>query len=409
MDKGKYKRIIQLTCLAEDLDNLPDGDLTTVGERGLSLSGGQRARVNLARALYQDADIYLFDDPLSAVDARVGKHIFHSCIKENLNGKLRILVTHQLQYLPIADHIIVLNRQGRISSQGRYKDLQNSDVEFSTLLAEQHSKSSRETVPKNLPGENSGNVAKIKKNENFGRTKAEPVLRGTTSSFRVLFSYFKLGWSNTSIFLITVVFLIAQFLGNTLDYQVAQWKHMASADGDCEKDAETSSILASFLSTVNSTKSEDLCPADLPRRSLQVYNFIGIICAYILLSVLRSILFFRSCLRISTELHQKMFTSIIHAPVQFFTENPSGRIMHRFTKDLNQIEERLPVTFFDSATLFLIFLGMLGVNVVANVWTVGPALGLLYCMGKVRQFYLTSAMDLKSMEAVGMTYLKLDC
>lgn len=88
--------------------------MSYVGERGASLSGGQRARVNLARAIYKDADLYLLDDPLSAVDAKVGRHLFDKCIKGFLNDKTRILVTHQLQYLQQADTVIALNRVGFI-------------------------------------------------------------------------------------------------------------------------------------------------------------------------------------------------------------------------------------------------------------------------------------------------------
>lgn len=99
-----------MCCLKEDLKQWPDGDMTLVGEKGVTLSGGQKARVNLARAVYQQADIYLMDDPLSAVDSGVGKRLFEECFKGFLEGKLRILVTHQLQFLPNADYIIVLNR-----------------------------------------------------------------------------------------------------------------------------------------------------------------------------------------------------------------------------------------------------------------------------------------------------------
>lgn len=84
--------------------------MTIVGDRGVSLSGGQRARVNLARAVYRQADIYLLDDPLSAVDTHVARHLYRKCITEYLAGKTRILVTHQLQFLKRADHIIVLDR-----------------------------------------------------------------------------------------------------------------------------------------------------------------------------------------------------------------------------------------------------------------------------------------------------------
>jgi len=107
-DKQRYQEVVRASALEDDFAQLPHGDMTTVGERGITLSGGQKARVNLARALYRQADIYIMDDPLSAVDSRVSRHLFDKCIKEHLKGKLRILVTHQLQYLPQADHIVVL-------------------------------------------------------------------------------------------------------------------------------------------------------------------------------------------------------------------------------------------------------------------------------------------------------------
>ncbi|KAG7234392.1 hypothetical protein INR49_004821, partial [Caranx melampygus] len=106
----KYERVIRACALKKDLELLPDGDLTLIGDRGATLSGGQKARVNLPgrTAVYQDADIYLLDDPLSAVDAEVGKHLFEQCICGLLKNKCRVLVTHQLQHLRAADHIVVL-------------------------------------------------------------------------------------------------------------------------------------------------------------------------------------------------------------------------------------------------------------------------------------------------------------
>uniref|UniRef100_A0A8C7U9G4 Multidrug resistance-associated protein 4 n=1 Tax=Oncorhynchus mykiss TaxID=8022 RepID=A0A8C7U9G4_ONCMY len=104
----KYERVLRACALKRDMELLPDGDLEVIGDRGATLSGGQKARVSLARAVYQDADIYLLDDPLSAVDAEVGKHLFEQCICGLLRKKPRILVTHQLQYLKAADQILVL-------------------------------------------------------------------------------------------------------------------------------------------------------------------------------------------------------------------------------------------------------------------------------------------------------------
>uniref|UniRef100_A0A8C5FNE8 Multidrug resistance-associated protein 4-like n=1 Tax=Gadus morhua TaxID=8049 RepID=A0A8C5FNE8_GADMO len=104
----KYERVLQACALKKDMALLPDGDLSVIGDRGANLSGGQKARINLARAVYQDADIYLLDDPLSAVDSEVGRHLFEECICGVLKKKPRILVTHQLQYLKAAHHILVL-------------------------------------------------------------------------------------------------------------------------------------------------------------------------------------------------------------------------------------------------------------------------------------------------------------
>ena len=99
-----------MCALHRDFKELSNGDLTVVGERGVMLSGGQRARVNLARAIYRDADLYLLDDPFSAVDSGVARHIFEKCIMGYLKGKTTIFVTHQLQFLQKVDSIVFLDR-----------------------------------------------------------------------------------------------------------------------------------------------------------------------------------------------------------------------------------------------------------------------------------------------------------
>lgn len=122
MKRGHYKRVIDACALRPDIDILTGGDQTEIGEKGINLSGGQKQRVSLARAVYRKAEIYLFDDPLSAVDAHVGKHIFDNIIGQDgvLNKTTRILVTHALSYLPFVDNIVVL-QNGKISEIGSYK------------------------------------------------------------------------------------------------------------------------------------------------------------------------------------------------------------------------------------------------------------------------------------------------
>lgn len=127
-NEQRYKQVIEVCALERDFQLLPQGDETIVGEQGSSLSGGQKARVNLARAIYKQSDIYLLDDPLSAVDTNVGKHIFEKCVNGFLAGKLCILVTHQLQYLKNVDHVILMNN-GKIEAQGAFRTLQRFNKE----------------------------------------------------------------------------------------------------------------------------------------------------------------------------------------------------------------------------------------------------------------------------------------
>ena len=108
-DETKYNRVIQACMLTNDIGRFPNGDLVFVGEHGVVLSGGQKARVNLARAVYANADLYLLDDPLSAVDSKVGDHIFFECICNLLKNKTRVLVTYAERYLRMVDQVVVLN------------------------------------------------------------------------------------------------------------------------------------------------------------------------------------------------------------------------------------------------------------------------------------------------------------
>ena len=131
-DEERYKLALEACALGPDLDMLPAGDMSEIGEKGINLSGGQRHRVALARALYANADVYLLDDPLSAVDAHVGNHLFERCICGAMAGKTRVLVTHQTQFADSADMIYVMD-DGMVTHSGTYSQLVDQGVEFSTL------------------------------------------------------------------------------------------------------------------------------------------------------------------------------------------------------------------------------------------------------------------------------------
>lgn len=145
-DEKRYKDVVKVCALERDFKLLPYGDSTIVGERGISLSGGQKARVNLARAIYKQADIYLLDDPLSAVDTHVGKHIFHECVRRYLQDKICILVTHQLQYLKNVQNLVVMN-QARVEIQGTFAELRKMKIE-SLISSPDESEATEETRKK---------------------------------------------------------------------------------------------------------------------------------------------------------------------------------------------------------------------------------------------------------------------
>ncbi|KAJ9590290.1 hypothetical protein L9F63_027871, partial [Diploptera punctata] len=133
MDRERYWKVVRVCALERDFELLPHGDKTIVGDRGITLSGGQRARINLARAVYKEADLYILDDPLSAVDTHVGRHLFDDCISDFLHNKTRLLVTHQLQYLQTVDNILILNN-GAVEATGTYQELRELDIEFAKQL-----------------------------------------------------------------------------------------------------------------------------------------------------------------------------------------------------------------------------------------------------------------------------------
>ncbi|VAH51981.1 unnamed protein product [Triticum turgidum subsp. durum] len=130
---SRYGRAIDATALRHDLDLLPGGDLTEIGERGVNISGGQKQRVSMARAVYSDSDVYLFDDPLSALDAHVGRQVFDKCIKEELRHKTRVLVTNQLHFLPYVDKILLIH-DGVVKEEGTFDELSNTGEQFKKLM-----------------------------------------------------------------------------------------------------------------------------------------------------------------------------------------------------------------------------------------------------------------------------------
>ena len=190
LETKKYETILDACALKMDFKMFPKGDLTQIGERGISLSGGQQARVILARAVYADADIYLLDDTLSAVDYKAGQQIFQNCFSGILADRLRILVTHQVQYLETVDHILVLDK-GAIISEGTYSQLSENDIFFSKLIADE-GKSDKQMSSPSASSENGSTELFYRLDDQGVERAAEDKVKGAVS-LHVRWQYLKEG------------------------------------------------------------------------------------------------------------------------------------------------------------------------------------------------------------------------
>ncbi|XP_052506052.1 ATP-binding cassette sub-family C member 4-like [Budorcas taxicolor] len=390
-EKERYEEVIKACALKKDLHLLEEGDLTEIGDRGTPLSEGQKARVSLARAVYQDADIYLLDDPLSAVDAGVSRHLFEECICQALKNKITILVTHQFQYLKDTSQILAL-KNGKIVYKRIYSELLKSQIDISSLC-EKGNKQSEPSPALGTPtliSESLGSSLQSPRpslkdvapedqdTENIQVTlPLEDHLEGKVG-FKTYKNYFtaSAGWS-VILFLI-LVNIAAQVAYVLQDWWLAYWANVESDlyFGELVKEGEDVLLILNWY--------------------LRVYS--GLTVSTILFGVTRSLLIFYVLVNSSQTLHSKMLETILRAPVLFFNRNPIGRILNRFSKDIGHMDDLLPVIFQDFIQTFLLVVGVVGVMVAAAPWIAIPVIPLGIIFFVLRWYSLRTSRDVKRLE-----------
>nr|AIN44104.1 multidrug resistance-associated protein 4-like protein [Laodelphax striatellus] len=396
-DKKRYKQVTRVCALERDFELFPYGDMTLVGERGASLSGGQKARINLARAVYRDADIYLFDDPLSAVDTHVGKHLFDDCIKGFLSKKTVILVTHQLQYLSGVDHVVLLNN-GSIENQGSYGNLKNSGVDFVRMISrddkvinENANENEIESSPilKRMISRTSVRSAQSSTNEEgsvMGEMEAadQPQEKDAEVAKRpmrsVYLDYFRSGANGGVLFLMILMFIATQACASGSDYFVSYWTGIEERRTYDRKMNITNGELWSsdVLATAHGT----------------------LVSSVIVFGLIRAGIFCLTCIRCSNGLHNRMFTGIIGTSISFFNNNPSGRILNRFSKDLGMIDEWLPKCMLDVVQILVGIVGSLVLAIIINPLFIFPTIILGAICIYVRRFFIKTSKNLKRLEGI---------
>jgi ATP-binding cassette, subfamily C (CFTR/MRP), member 4 len=354
-DKLRYQETVKHCALLTDFQQLPHGDKTIVGERGAALSGGQRARVSLARAVYRNASIYLLDDPLSAVDSHVGKHLFDECIGPSgylaRQRSTRILVTHQVHFLKDADWIIVME-EGKVLRQGTYNDVMDIDLtQFVSPVVSEDDLDEAEDVADDTDEEipyiddavgSTKGYAKLKTSEprkSVSRTsivssvadvsaieEAEARQEEKTETripfYKVFWQYFRAGASLPVLLFIVLFLIFSQLVTSGSDYFVTFW---------------TNQEYIRLLGGETAFSTTD---------GLYIYGFL--ILAVVAVTLSRGFIFFAVCMRASKKLHDKSFLSLLHSPMRFFDTNPSGRILNRFSKDMGAVDELLPKAIIEA-------------------------------------------------------------
>ncbi|XP_046735959.1 ATP-binding cassette sub-family C member 5-like [Diprion similis] len=405
-DHSRYFKAIYASNLSQDIAEMPGGDQTEIGEKGVNLSGGQKQRVALARALYADRDIYFLDDPLSAVDARVGAHIFYKLIRGALKEKTVLFVTHQVQYLNHCDDIYMIH-DGRIIEHGTHDELMKLGNEYALMVTAISANDEtdfampmNEKIGPNLqsvdkcllgkedevdsPGTDT-NTAKVN-GEILGTpvlTVAEDLQKGTIKA-DTYHSYIMAagGYFFTSIIIIT--FAIAVGSSSFSSWWLALW--IKAGNG-----LNTTAMHHNVTTESNNINDNP----DLWYYQAIYSSTIGMILST---SLLRSLVLTRATLKASTKLHNDLFQKIIQCPMRFFDTTPTGRVQHLFSRDMDEVDNRLPISLTSlMQNVFIIFFAILVICLVLP-WFILPLCILIIVYYFVSKVFRVAARDLKRME-----------
>ena len=441
-DERRYQRAVTVCELQADIAMLPAGDQTEIGEKGINLSGGQKQRVSMARAVYADADVYLLDDPLSAVDAHVGKSIFENCIVGALRGKTRILVTHQLQYLSKVDLVVVI-KDHTFAEIGTYEELMAAGLDFADLMnkhvvaddeetdGESDSESAAGTPLRASRGgiRDSRGGLKASQGGKAGDHSVEEQKQGATL---IKQEEREIGEVKASIYLSYIMALGGALMGVCIivsffteqaskvfaDMYVTCLSHQRPRSTRDSPDGR-SLARSRWVSwwTDNTNAAGEFLHSNL--FYLGIYTLIGV--ANAAASLARGLLTAVAGINSARSLHDELLTNLLRVPMSFFDTTPVGRILNRFSKDQYVIDEALPrtlsmfITMLFAAASVLVVIGIVTPFFLAALLPLGTSLprtllprshayALANLVGWVYRFvqayYLRSSRELKRLDSI---------
>ncbi|XP_035826503.1 multidrug resistance-associated protein 1 [Aplysia californica] len=450
-DSSFYRSVVKACALQPDLDIMAAGDQTEIGEKGINLSGGQKQRVSLARAVYSGADIYLMDDPLSAVDSHVGRHIFDHVISNSgvLRGKTRILVTHGIHWLPDVDYIYVMN-QGRISEAGTYEELISHNGAFAQFLAQY--------LTQNL--DNDGNESTVDEEDDKEKEIKADILRRLTSIasdseapddeqkatlMRLIshdpdHSQHDMSASYTSARKRKASTRSGHWMESsqrersmkdTMTPDKSRLTTEEAADGGKVKWSVYGQLLKGFgiphsvailfmivcyhvannyanIWLTNWTDDSHLgnfteLPANGTVREDKNINYLGVFTALGFIQtffvIAYSVVLQIRHVHASRKLHFELLDSVMHAPMSFFDTTPMGRLLNRFSQDVERLDNDICVEIeivLDFAMQCLGIFVIISYTIPIMLAFIVPISILLYLL---QQFYIRTSCQLRRIES----------
>ncbi|XP_066451295.1 ATP-binding cassette sub-family C member 10 [Eleutherodactylus coqui] len=399
-----YSEVLDACALTQDLGIFPAGDQTEVGENGVTLSGGQKARISLARAVYQEKDIYLLDDPLAAVDTDVAAHLMDQCILGILRHKTRILCTHRTELLQKAD-VIVLMEDGKIVCAGPPEEIL-PQVEKSPRLnpsLAQTSENKSSVCPESADGDEEPPVA-----SGFGM-KEEEKKEGAVS-LQVYVAYWRAVGAALGISVLLAL-LFMQASRNVSDWWLSYWiSSLPDASQNSSLVTLTPPALAPALllfsmSGLVTPMSWDQFRGQNTSVDLSFYLSVygGMAAANSIFTALRALLFAFGAIRAATVIHKRLLQRVLRATVTFFDSTPVGRIINRFSSDLYTVDDFLPFTLNIFLANVFGLLGMLvmisyGLPMILPILV--PLAVLYYC---IQRFYRHTSRELKRLQSITLS------
>ncbi|KAL8286968.1 hypothetical protein RQP46_003974 [Phenoliferia psychrophenolica] len=373
-DETRYWNCVRDSCLLPDLDMLPHGDMTEIGEKGIALSGGQRQRVSICRTLYYSADILLFDDPFSALDAHVGQYILDKVILGALAGKTRILATHALHFMSSADKILCMEG-GRVVEQGTYEELLEADGTFARLARDFGGKRDSAEA-EGVMREKDIDVARVPEadadggapKKQTGMMQVEERVTGAVSG-GVYRNYLKAanGYYMVPLVLFTMVLMQAGTLLSQFDltwWQENKWNR-------------TNDTEAFYMG---------------------LYAFFGVSSA--LFTFIMGVMAVTLGITASQNLHRDAIDQVMRAPMSMFDTTPIGRILNRFTKDIDSCDNRLNDSSRMALAMFAQIAGSFVLIAIVDQYFLIAVVGVLVAYHAVASFYRQSARELKRLDNI---------